>query len=373
MNLYKFAELYDQNGDLSKRWFVGYSFKHPETNKYKLIKIYISSKLLTKHARRVKANQLIENIDNRLRQGYNPYQNENIGYTSVINAVNKVIEYKKTYTRKRTISTYMSFVNAFFEWLILENMSNLAIECFNFQHVIKFADYLKIVRKVSNRTHNNYLEGLRTIFNELVKREYLLKNPFKNFTFLPLEERNIFAYTDVEVSLLKNYCLQYDEKMWLVCQFIFYCAIRPAELVLLKIKYFDIAGGKICIPSHISKNKKQSIINIPEAFIEDLIKLNLTEINQEYFLFSKHLIPGDFYIAPTRLAERFRKIADEIGLSRRLYDLKHTGAGLAVKNGANIKDMMYHLRHSSIEITDLYLRAFSSETSREFIKNFPRL
>jgi site-specific recombinase XerD len=61
------------------------------------------------------------------------------------------------------------------------------------------------------------------------------------------------------------------------------------------------------------------------------------------------------------------------GLKRKLYELKHTGAGRAIEAGANIRDVQLHLRHSNINTTEIYLKAFRSSTSEEFIKNFPKL
>jgi len=304
---------------------------------------------------------------------YNPFQNENRGYTTVVDAINTILKVRDTYTRQRTKSTTRSFVNTFFKWLENEKLLNLSIECFNFQHTIMFSDYLKIDRKLCNRSHNNYIEGLRTIFNVLVEREYLMQNPFKKVKLLPEEKRNIFAFNDKEVKLLKDYCLANDTQLWLVCQFIYYCAIRPAELVKLKLKNIDLHTGKINIPSEVSKNKKQAIVRIAEPLIIELKKLKWDEMDSEYYMLSKNLLPGDQYIFPTRLAERYRKVADKLGLKRRLYDLKHTGAGMAIKNGANVKDLQLHMRHSTVGITDGYLEAMFGETSEEFIKNFPVL
>lgn len=373
MNLFKLAELYDRNGDLSKRWYVGYFFKHPETGKYELFQTWISSKLKTKQARRSKALSIIDNINSSLLHGYNPFASENTRLINLKEAINKVIQQKATYTRVRTLSTYKSFVRIFFKFLDKNSLSLLPASCFNFKHAILFSDYLKQNKAVSNRCHNNYIQGLRTIFNEIVLRDYMTDNPFRKVKYLPEEKRNIFAYTHNETAILKEYCINNDPDLWLVCQFIFYCAIRPAELVKLKIKYIDPERGKINVPADISKNKRQSIVSMPEPFRLQLVKLNLKDYDPNYYIFSKQLKPGQEYIYPTRLAERFKKVAVKIGLNRRLYDLKHTGAGLAIIAGANIKDLQLHLRHTDIRTTDEYLKAFISEPSKEFINNFPVL
>jgi len=371
MNLYKFAELYDRNGDLTKRWYVGYYYIHPESRKFQIFRIWISTKYLTKHARRVKANEIIESINQKLKEGFNPFQNENIGYTLVTEAVLKIVKIKSTYLRERTNRTYNTFVNNLIEWINKKHLTHLSIDSFNFQYTLMYSDYLKGEKKLSNRSHNNNIEGLKTLFNDLVEREYIMKNPFKKVKPLPEEQRNVYAYNEFELKTLKEYCSKNDEKLWLVCQFIFYCAIRPAEIVKLRIRDIDVFRGKINIPAEVSKNKKQSLVSMPRAFQEQLLNLNLHQIDQEYYLFSKKLLPGNFLIAPTRLAERFKKVANKLGLKRRLYDLKHTGAGLAIQSGANIKDLQLHLRHSDIRITDEYLKAFSSEPSQTFIDNYP--
>ncbi len=373
MNRYKFARLYDKKGDLSKRWFVGYYHIHPETNKYSLFKIWISTTLRTRTARLKKARELINNIDNRLINGFNPFEQENLGFTKLTDALYNTLQFKATYTKPRTVQTYRSYINSFIIWLKLTNLENISIESFNYQLAQKFVDYLKIEKKVRNRTFNNYVEHCRAIFNDLVNREYILRNPFNKIKLLPEDERSVFAYTKTELDLLRYHFPKDAPKLWLVCQFVFYCAIRPAELVRLKIKYIDLDHGKIFIPAEISKTRRQAVINIPVPFSQDLEQLKLHKLDQEYFLFSKNLDPGIIPIAPTRIAEKFRKEAEKIGLKRKLYELKHTGAGMALEAGSDIRDIQLHLRHSDLNTTENYLKAFKSSTSEAFIKNFPKL
>ena len=58
MNQFKNARLFDKGGNLSKRWYVGYYFKHPEPGKFVLFQIWISSKLKTRMARGQRVNQV---------------------------------------------------------------------------------------------------------------------------------------------------------------------------------------------------------------------------------------------------------------------------------------------------------------------------
>ena len=89
MNQYKKARLLDKNGDLSKRWYVGYYYKHPETNKYKLFQHFISSKLLTKMDRFRSVSELIEKYNRKLMQVWNPFSSSKAkSATSITDAIN---------------------------------------------------------------------------------------------------------------------------------------------------------------------------------------------------------------------------------------------------------------------------------------------
>lgn len=373
MNFYKLSKLYDSGGDISKRWFVGFHYQHPETGKYEFFKEYVSSKLRTKTARRKKANEMIQAIDNKLINGWSPYESENLGKSTVINGLNKILEIKEKSLRKRTLQTYSSHINTFYAWLKLKNYESVSVESFSYRFAQEFADYLKTDKNLTNRTYNNYVERFRSLFNELVDREYMLRNPFKKIKMLPITEQTIQAFSDEEVRRLREHCIVHAPLLWLVCQFIYYCAIRPNELVQLKIRNIDIQSGNIFVAPEISKSRRNDVVRIPTQFLEDLKKWNLAKYNPDFYLFSKGLEPGPDYIYPTRLAEKFRKEAKKIGIQRRLYDLKHTGAGRTIQNGFGIRELQAHLRHRDINTTEIYLRAFSSTTSDKFVNEFPAL
>jgi len=55
----------------------------------------------------------------------------------------------------------------------------------------------------------------------------------------------------------------------------------------------------------------------------------------------------------------------------KLYDLKHTGGGMAVEAGINVRDIQLQMRHSSLSITEQYLKKFANTASDKLIENFP--
>ncbi len=373
--LFKLGELYDQNGDMSKRWYVGYYFLHPETKRFQFFRYkWISTKLSTKQARRNRAFILIQQINNKLRSGYNPYATENIGLTNIIQTLNEVLVIRAGKTGNRCITTDKSIIKKLTDWLILKGLDKISIDDFNIQHALKFGDYLKLDLKLQNRTHNNHIQVLRTIFNFLVKREYIYNNPFNKVEYLPAEEKRPRPYNDAELNLLIENCPIYDPQLWIICQFVFYCALRPVEITRLKINNINLDTGLIYIDGNMSKNKRCQTVHIHDKFLEQLKKLELNKYDSEYYLVSKDLLPGPVKIFPTRIAERFKKFSTRIGLQRGLYELKHTAIILlTMKNNSNIWDVKNHCRHSNINITEKYLEAFGSNTSKEFRKYYPEL
>jgi integrase len=369
---YKLAELHTKRDSLKVRWYVAYYYKNPETFELERHVLWISSRLKTITARKKKGFDIVEQINKKLKEGWNPYQQDEVRFTNIVAAIDYVVKIKSSSARKRTSGTYRSFANTFIDWLIESKLTRLYIEDFNFRYAIQFMDYIKINKEASNRTYNNYVQQMRTFFNALIEREYITFNPFLKIKYLPEQQPSLTAFSELELKKLKEYLILNDPQMWLICQFVFYTFIRPNELVQLCFNDLDLKLNKITIQPHVSKNKLQQVVAIPEHFAAYLKDLNLDQYPGHYFLFSKDLKPGLVAILPNTLAKIFKKHREEIGISKKLYDLKHTGAGMAIENGVNVWDLKNQLRHSSLDITTGYLNKFKAIASEDFRAKFPK-
>lgn len=195
MDKFKTAKLFDAGGDLSQRWFVYYHFLSPDTGKYCRFRHWVPQKILTASGRRDKAHEIIKSINTRLRQGFNPYAHTERKYTSLAVAIAYVLSLKENSCRKRTHHTYSSMVQKFNDWLISKNLLNLAVDDFNYHHAQEFMDYTKAILKNSNRTYNNRVTAMKTLFKVLVKREWILINPFDKIDMLPEEDPSVIVFT----------------------------------------------------------------------------------------------------------------------------------------------------------------------------------
>ncbi len=86
--------------------------------------------------------------------------------------------------------------------------------------------------------------------------------------------------------------------------------------------------------------------------------MNWEAYPKEFFIFARHLMPGPKEAAPTRIAGYWRAWAKKNGITRNIYDLKHTAAGMAADNGVPMRDLQLHFRHSANGITEKYLDRF---------------
>lgn len=372
MELYKLCKLDDANGNINCRWYVYYSYLNPENQKFHRFKIVISQKLKTKSARYKRFEEIKKQIDSQLLQGWNPFEAEKPELISIENALILYLKVHEKSRRKRTIHTYSSFINRMICWLTKENLNKIPVSLFSYHHAQRFMDYLITTRKINNRTYNNYVGNYRCVFNFFEKRELLLKNPFNKIEMLNEDEGKIVAFTDAEWKIIYQFLPKEDPQLWYIANFIYYAALRPQEIVRLQFSNIDLKREKIYSLATNSKNHRQQVIEIPEAFMEVLRQMDCN-YPSHYYIFSRNLLPGSKENHPTRIAERWRKFANRHGIKERnIYDLKHNAAGRLCDAGFDLRDIQLHLRHHSIEQTQVYIAKFRNISSERLKKDYPR-
>lgn len=354
---------------MDNQWFVYFYYQHPETQKFIRFRKWISSRIKTATGRRKKAAELKSYYNNLLKRGWNPFADQEKRLTTLTEAVEYALSIKSKTVGKRTISSYRSICGIFLNYLKKKSLLGIAIDEMSKEIAWNYFDYIIVKHNYSARTYNNHLTALKTIFNFLIKREYLQFNPFNTVDSLREPEPELTAFKKSELSAVSCTLPEYDYQLYVITQFIFYCFIRPAEIVRLQFRDVLWEHDLIVLPGNKSKNKKSEVIVLPNQ-----LKTNLRnwdrDYPEDYYLFSKNLDPGNVEIAPTRIAEAWRKYADEYGIKKALYDLKHTGNGFAFDLGFNSRDIQLQNRHSSLEETQRYLNKFRRVASEKFKKEF---
>lgn len=296
--------------------------------------------------RRAAAERLLE----YLRRNYVP------PVTDVAAAMLEWVERNKGRWRKKTYQTNRSRVEGFIKWLDGRGVTGQLLKLY-------FED---LIRRRHARTHNDQVHLFRRILRALGRPElcegletaHAVSTPAKYF------QRH-------QIEKIKTYLLEADPEMWLVCEFVYYCFIRPGELRLLKVGDIHFDEWKICVRSVISKNKKEQYVTIPAAFRPSLERLKRRSASEYVFFRNDATKP----VGVNYFANKFRKVLRVLGfgLEYKLYSFKHTGAVACVRAGVGLKELQIQLRHHSLEEVDKYIRQLGVNDLKGLEVKFPAL
>lgn len=368
MEQYLLPKIVDHGGNLTARWYVEYKYKHPETNKYVKFREWISTKLNTRQARYHKGTELKRELTIKLKSGFNPFETESFN-KNIVHAFNEVLQLKATINGSRSKTDYKSISNTFLNWLQKNNYNNLRANDINKIKAQSFCDYLLVTKKLSARTFNNYLACMRTVFACFMEREIVNFNVWQSIKKLKVKQTNLNFYTDQERETIKQNLPNDNYPLYCVMLLIYYCFLRPAEIVRLQISDIDFNKNQIIIKGTASKNGKTQIVVMHPFLVNALQQLELNKYPSNYFVFAttKQLLPSSKQIAPTRISDAWRWIVKEkYSIKKNIYDFKPTGVNSALESGIHAREIQLQIRHHSLEQTQIYLDKISNEPGQVF-------
>ena len=216
---------------------------------------------------------------------------------------------------------------------------------------------------------------MRSIWKTMQAKEIVRKNPWTETTKIK-ENRlgKLPLKAEMKKTLIRAFAKE-DPELWLFVQFMYYCFIRPGELVKLKVGAIDLDDEKILIDADISKNHKSEYVIIPAPFAAVLRELNINKYKHSYYVFSPDKCPGEKPYSKDVFNRRHKTFTDKKGYNRRytLYSWKHTGACDVAMKGANIKQLQMQLRHADLQTTDIYLKSLGINDMKDIRQKFPSL
>lgn len=230
---FSIPKIYDAGGDLSKRWYVYYTFRNPKTNRLTpQNNVYAGVNNFKNLKDRRKAIEILrQSVQNILESGYNPYQE--IEPTN--QEINVFEKNKKTFTLKDAINKYQLYLSGhheyahkrkvvskahreeairfcnFFSETISKNedVDILGVDKVTQKHVAEF--YLWAEGHYSPKTFNKCMAGLRAFFQFLINIEEVeIKNPFETYVSKAVEKKENETLTKSEFQKILKAVDNYD-------------------------------------------------------------------------------------------------------------------------------------------------------------------
>lgn len=389
---YILAKLKERPEASKSQWLVEFWAWNPNTDALKRKQIKVPLKYETPAQKRLWAKGEIKRINEALVGGAtfklkpavgSDTQSKDIALPKpkkLIDAIDELLTVKFKTLRKKSHSTYQSDAVKFRAFLKQNQLTHILPNEIPAGAGFKFLDYLKSIGNC-NKTANNRLQKVNGFLRELKQRGHDIGKGLE-FKKLPVTDsvRNV-AFTPEHQLLLESWLLKNDYDMYLFTRFMYHAFIRPRELRQLSVTHVDINRQIILVPANISKNRKTEQTAINQTLFGLLREINAKmdtalqhiakahTVKQNNLLFSK----GVKYRGSGRCAEnapynRHRAALVACGLDGfgyTLYSWKHTGVVRAFESGLNLKRLQALLRHSSLSITDIYLRSLNLRIDNE--------
>lgn len=379
---YTRAKLHTAKGDVTKEWYAYWSEKDASGKKVLCKHRGGMNYIKDKRKRTTKGKIVVEEINKLLSEGWR----KNKVTTDLIPLKQVMLDFleQKKSLERRTWQSYEYSLNTFFEWMEKEKMIDYYPENFTRVMALRFCDYMMLKKKYAGKTFNGHIGNLSTIFNLIVDREMMPKNPFKGLANQPETEGAHIPFDADQKDELKKHLEKHHPGLLFFVKFIYHCFIRPKELLRVKIGDINIESRSIIIYGKRSKNRKQLPVVIPDSFIEELKAIDWSQYSKTDFLFgnttpkgrgAKKLMPGHFPISRNTVTRYHSDVLEELKFSEgyTMYGWKHTGNIDAYNAGVDVYALMRQNRHHSLEQTIKYLRGLGLSPNIEFSTKKPAL
>ena len=139
---------------------------------------------------------------------------------------------------------------------------------------------------------------------------------------------------------------------------------------MLRVGNIDFEACLLTIPSDVAKNHCDRVLGVPDEIMAYF--RTLRDLPPEWYIFSDRNTynPGPKQVAPTRIAERWAQMRDELKLpaSYQFYSLKDTGITEMLEAGVPAKYVKELADHHSLEMTERYTHKSEAKKILEWNK-----
>ena len=308
--------------DLSKRWYVYYSFINPYTKKMERqppIYFKVNQKCKTKKERLKHLIVIRNSLTKLLKNNHNPYEAEKINVKFQIgSSIDYALEVKRKEIKETTFIDYKSRVNRFKKFMTAKGLINYSIKSVTKRHV---SEFLNTFDSAKNR--NNTRTALDSIFIILSDANYIHYNFISELRVRKTVTKKAKIYSAKQIEEIKEKLKKENHTLLMYVYFVSYMFWRPIEIVRMKDTDFDFELNTITVETKTNDRKTKIIPSLILDQVKQFVK------NKKGYIFKSsnpdwHLMKDSnkrgYY---TTLWSKFRT-EHKIPTDFKLYSFKHT-------------------------------------------------
>lgn len=359
-----------------KRWFVEFYAYDPEIGGMHRKRISVKP-CKTVSLRRMYANELVKEINDKLFRGWNPFEaqlspKQYVSFEKVVSQYFKFLQKltEEDLMRIKTFNGYVSYMNVFRSWAEKQGRRLMYAYQFKRETIEDFLEHLWIHEGKSARTRDNYLAWLRSFAKYMLEKEWISEDPTAGMAMIQGKrkvEKNRTVIPRMEMQKLKEHLMEYDRYFLLASYILYYCFIRPKEMSFIRLRDINIKSGTIIVHGEVSKNRKGDVVTLPDCVVKLMLSLNIFSASDECFLFSDGCRPGLRYRSAKQFTDRWTALRNHFRWPNeyKFYSLKDTGITDMITDQTDMLAVRDQARHSSLEMTDKYTPLWSREANEK--------
>ncbi|NQT76187.1 MAG: site-specific integrase [Bacteroidetes bacterium] len=357
-----------------KEWRIVYYAKDPQSGQLRRKRIRVG-KIKSVKERRLWAKKMIYNINRKLHEGWNPFiESENSRQYHSIKEVLEAFLRDKRGLREDTLRTYnneVSFLQKFIKTKYDENMYAVS---FDQQMAVIYMETTWESREIGAVRYNNILAVCRVIFNWMVEKEYIKQNPFDKIKKKKTGSKiRVMDIDEADRKKIRDYLQKENRPYYAIMMFAFHSLLRPKEISHIKIGDIDLEKQVVVVKGSIAKNHNTRYAPIPDVMV-DLVK-ELIEgvytLRKNWYLFSAYgFRPGPVRRDSREIARYWSVLRKTLRLKKEIqfYSLRDSGIIQMIRDGRSPKEVMEAADHSSIEVTNKYVKVARKESNGNILK-----
>lgn len=278
--------------EFNSGWVIEYKYLNKETGELtrhrekfqRTRKKLGNDKLARQHARK----RIIE-LEEQLQTGWTPYgMQETAAENRLADLLDIYATIKERELRPDSMRSLRSYNRLFMAWLEKERLKDLTIQDFNHVLAQRYLDYILLIKKVSNRTYNNYLGNMRVMWNWFInERNFDVPNPFARKKKKPVTTKIRKTIPKSIDAQILEYCRINNPVLELACHLIYSSYMRVSEILKCKISDVHLKESCILLPGAITKNKKPRIAYLNKRSVEIMLENGLDRANLNDMLIGK--------------------------------------------------------------------------------------